>query len=301
MSARRPTYRRKCSARLWSKPRWRFPSPMPRPISCMPTPPSSGSPAMSGTRCWAATSRCCPTRSRPDLVYESMWAQLLSPAGLERHAGEPAQRRQPLSRRPHHHAGGRCRRQDQPLPGHAPGCDRSAPSGTPGAEPEGDDRIGGRCGPGGDRVCSTSASMWCSTTRNTRSSSAIWGGAGIRPLLTNLRSRWVAELDLRASVAADPASRGRGVLSPAGTQAPLVRLRALSWFDELDASADAFYEPTPSPLPAAHRAGHHPPQGAAGSGAHQQSGALLAEQERIQSLREALAGAVYQLEGPFNT
>ena len=75
---------------------------------------------------------------------------------------------------------------------------------------------------------------------------------------------------------------------------------AASWFEEHDVGADAFYEPTRrhyllltiqdiSELK------------------HQQEAlrinslrALLSEQERIQSLRETLAGAVFQLEGPLN-
>lgn len=75
---------------------------------------------------------------------------------------------------------------------------------------------------------------------------------------------------------------------------------AISWFEEHDVGADAFYEPTRrhyllltiqdiSELK------------------HQQEAlrinslrAILSEQERIQSLRETLAGAVFQLEGPLN-
>ena len=75
---------------------------------------------------------------------------------------------------------------------------------------------------------------------------------------------------------------------------------AISWFEEHDVGADAFYDPQRrhyllltiqdiSELK------------------HQQEAlrinslrALLSEQERIQGLRETLAGAVYQLEGPLN-
>ena len=75
---------------------------------------------------------------------------------------------------------------------------------------------------------------------------------------------------------------------------------AVSWFEEHDVGADAFYEPVRrhyllltiqdiSELK------------------HQQEAlrinslrAILSEQERIQSLRETLAGAVFQLEGPLN-
>lgn len=75
---------------------------------------------------------------------------------------------------------------------------------------------------------------------------------------------------------------------------------ALSWFEEQDVGADAFYEPlrrhylllTIQDI---------------GELKRQQEAirinslrALLAEQERVQGLRETLAGAVYQLEGPLN-
>lgn len=75
---------------------------------------------------------------------------------------------------------------------------------------------------------------------------------------------------------------------------------AVSWFEEQDVGADAFYEPlrrhylllTIQDI---------------GELKRQQEAirinslrALLAEQERVQGLRETLAGAVYQLEGPLN-
>lgn len=75
---------------------------------------------------------------------------------------------------------------------------------------------------------------------------------------------------------------------------------AISWFEEHDVGADAFYEPlrrhylllTIQDISELKR---------------QQEAlrinslrALLSEQERIQGLRETLAGAVYQLEGPLN-
>jgi nitrogen fixation negative regulator NifL len=76
---------------------------------------------------------------------------------------------------------------------------------------------------------------------------------------------------------------------------------AISWFEEQDASADAFYEPTRR---------HYlllTAQDISEIKRQQEAirinslSALLAEQERIQSLRETLAGAIYQLEGPLNT
>lgn len=76
---------------------------------------------------------------------------------------------------------------------------------------------------------------------------------------------------------------------------------ALSWFEEQDVSADAFYEPVRR---------HYlllTAQDISEIKRQQEAirlnslSALLAEQERIQGLRETLAGAVYQLEGPLNT
>ncbi len=75
---------------------------------------------------------------------------------------------------------------------------------------------------------------------------------------------------------------------------------AVSWFEEQDIGADAFYEPSRrhfllltiqdiSELKRQQEALRI-------NSLH----ALLSEQERIQSLRETLAGAVYQLEGPLN-
>jgi nitrogen fixation negative regulator NifL len=75
---------------------------------------------------------------------------------------------------------------------------------------------------------------------------------------------------------------------------------AVSWFEEQDVGADAFYEPSRrhfllltiqdiSELKRQQEALRI-------NSLH----ALLSEQERVQSLRETLAGAVYQLEGPLN-
>ena len=76
---------------------------------------------------------------------------------------------------------------------------------------------------------------------------------------------------------------------------------AISWFEEQDVSAEAFYEPVRR---------HYlllTAQDISELKRQQEAirinslSALLAEQERIQSLRETLAGAVFQLEGPLNT
>ncbi len=76
---------------------------------------------------------------------------------------------------------------------------------------------------------------------------------------------------------------------------------AVSWFDEQDASADAFYEPNKRHyllLTAQEISELKRQQEAIRLNS---LSALLGEQERIQSLRETLAGAVFQLEGPLNT
>ena len=75
---------------------------------------------------------------------------------------------------------------------------------------------------------------------------------------------------------------------------------AVSWFEEQDVGADAFYEPVRR---------HYlllTIQDISELKRQQEAlrinslSALLSEQERIQGLRETLAGAVYQLEGPLN-
>ncbi|MBI3480106.1 MAG: nitrogen fixation negative regulator NifL [Nitrosomonadales bacterium] len=75
---------------------------------------------------------------------------------------------------------------------------------------------------------------------------------------------------------------------------------AISWFEEQDVGADAFYEPSRR---------HYlllTIQDISELKRQQEAirinslRALLSEQERIQGLRETLAGAVYQLEGPLN-
>lgn len=75
---------------------------------------------------------------------------------------------------------------------------------------------------------------------------------------------------------------------------------SVSWFEEQDVGADAFYEPlrrhylllTIQDISELKRQ----QEAIRINSLH----ALLAEQERIQGLRETLAGAVYQLEGPLN-
>jgi PmbA protein len=48
------------SVRLSSRPRWRFPSPMSMPTSCMRTRHFSARPVMSCTKFWGAMNPCCP-------------------------------------------------------------------------------------------------------------------------------------------------------------------------------------------------------------------------------------------------
>lgn len=75
---------------------------------------------------------------------------------------------------------------------------------------------------------------------------------------------------------------------------------SVSWFQELDIHADAFYEPkrltwlllTMQDIGELKRQQEAIRMAAAA--------AVLAEQERIQGLRETLAGAIFQLEGPLN-
>lgn len=75
---------------------------------------------------------------------------------------------------------------------------------------------------------------------------------------------------------------------------------AISWFEELDVGADAFYEPKRRHylLLTIHEISELKRQQEAIR--INSLRALLSEHERIQGLRETLSGAVYQLEGPLN-
>lgn len=122
-------------------------------------------------------------------------------------------------------------------------------------------------------------------------------------LLTNLRQQMGAGFD--AARKRRQAIRHREVkVDPTGgmnAQSARWFTCALSWFEEQDASADAFYEPTRRHyllLTAQEITELKRQQEAIRINS---LAALLTEQERIQSLRETLAGAVYQLEGPLNT
>ncbi len=117
-------------------------------------------------------------------------------------------------------------------------------------------------------------------------------------LMATLRAQFGSELE-RAHTTRRPLSN-REVLIEQPNRAPRWFSCSISWFEEQDVSADAFYEPakrnylllTIQDISELKRQ-----QEAIRINALH---ALLAEQERIQGLREALAGAVYQLEGPLN-
>ena len=118
-------------------------------------------------------------------------------------------------------------------------------------------------------------------------------------LLTQLREQMGPEFDLAR--ARRRAITHREIRVDQGGMACRWFTCAVSWFEEQDSSAEAFFEPvrrhflllTAQDISELKR--------------QQESirlnglSAMLTEQERIQSLRETLAGAVYQLEGPLNT
>jgi len=118
-------------------------------------------------------------------------------------------------------------------------------------------------------------------------------------LLTNLREQMGVEFDLahkRRQVI-----RHREVKVERHRQPDRWFACSISWFEEQDASADAFYEPTQRHyllLTALDISELKRQQEAIRINS---LSALLAEQDHMQSLREMLAGAVYQLEGPLNT
>lgn len=129
------------------------------------------------------------------------------------------------------------------------------------------------------------------------------GGEPAATLLTALREQMGADFDLAR--ARRQMIRHREVKVERPGRGPGLNVRwfacAISWVEELDASADAFYEPTQRHfllLTAQDISELKRQQEATRINS---LAALLAEQERIQSLRETLAGAVYQLQGPLNT
>jgi len=118
-------------------------------------------------------------------------------------------------------------------------------------------------------------------------------------LLAHLRERMGAEFD--AARDRGRAIHHREVKLERPGRSSLWFACAVSWFEEQEVSADAFYEPVRR---------HYlllTAQDISELKRQQEAirlnslAALLAEQEHIQSLRETLAGAVYQLEGPLNT
>jgi nitrogen fixation negative regulator NifL len=119
-----------------------------------------------------------------------------------------------------------------------------------------------------------------------------------RPLLEILRSQMGTEFE-RARASGRGFS-GREVQFARRGRGPRWFTCSASWIEEQDASADGFYEP--------HRRQYMllTFQDITALKEQQEAirvnglRALLAEQEGLQSLREAMAGAVYQLEGPFN-
>ena len=117
-------------------------------------------------------------------------------------------------------------------------------------------------------------------------------------LMATLRAQFDPELE-RARTSRRPLSN-REVLIEQPNRAPRWFSCSISWFEEQDVSADAFYEPAKRNyllLTIQDISELKQQQEAIRINGLR---ALLAEQERIQGLRETLAGAVYQLEGPLN-
>jgi nitrogen fixation negative regulator NifL len=117
-------------------------------------------------------------------------------------------------------------------------------------------------------------------------------------LLATLRTQFATELE-RARASRRSLSNHEVLIEPPN-RPPRWFSCSVSWFEEQDMSADAFYEPAKRNyllLTIQDISELKQQQEAIRINGLR---ALLAEQERIQSLRETLAGAVYQLEGPLN-
>ncbi len=120
------------------------------------------------------------------------------------------------------------------------------------------------------------------------------GGEPAAVLLATLRPEIERARARRRSLA------NREVLVQQAGRAPRWFSCSIAWFEEQDVSADAFYEPAKRNyvlLTIQDISELKQQQEAIRINGLR---ALLAEQERIQALRETLAGAVYQLEGPLN-
>jgi len=124
------------------------------------------------------------------------------------------------------------------------------------------------------------------------------GPEPVRPILAALRARLGAGFDEARRKGQALAPQEIHVDRPDGRRRWFAC--SISWIDELDGEADTFYEPR------RHRFMLLTFQDITPLKEQQEAiringlRALLAEQERIQSLREALSGAVFQLQGPFN-
>ena len=124
------------------------------------------------------------------------------------------------------------------------------------------------------------------------------GAEPVRPILAAIRARLGTAFD-------EARRKGKALaLQEIYVERPDGKRRwfacSVSWIDELDGEAEAFYEPKQ------HRYLLLTFQDITPLKEQQEAiringlRALLAEQERIQSLREALSGAAFQLQGPFN-
>lgn len=124
------------------------------------------------------------------------------------------------------------------------------------------------------------------------------GKEPVATLLTAMRAHMGAEFDAARRQRRPVSSREVMIERPGRTARWFAC--ALSWFEEQDASAEAFYEPV------RHSYLLMTAQDISELKQQQETirinalRTLLGEEERIQGLRETLAGAVYQLEGPLN-
>ncbi len=124
------------------------------------------------------------------------------------------------------------------------------------------------------------------------------GEEPVRPILSIIRARLADEFNTARSKGRTLALQEVQLERPNGKASWFAC--SVSWIDEMDSEADAFYEPKFI------RYLLLTIQDITGLKEQQETiringlRALLAEQERIQSLREALSGAVFQLQGPFN-
>ncbi|NMQ17838.1 nitrogen fixation negative regulator NifL [Candidatus Competibacter phosphatis] len=218
---------------------------------------------------------------------------------LDRAAGQPPQAVHRLSGGTDRHPDPGSPGGNRLLPRHSSRRDRHAPFGTTGALSKGVDRIDGGCRPGGHRPPGRERPGHPRQPRiqETGRRPAGTGTGGRIPAC--LRETLGETFPWGAN--AEHGFRDREVsFDPGGKGQPRWFSCSGVWFREQDSSAATFFKPVRQTyllLMANEITALKRQQEAVGMNAMR---ALLAEQERVRSMREALQAAIFQMQGPMN-